>query len=243
MTIVALVTARSGSKSVVDKNIREIGGKSLLEWSVRAGLEASLISQVFISTDSEKYAEIAKNCGATVPFIRPTGFATDTATDSDVFSHFISNLDIGGSLSGIVHLRPTSPFRDPKIINQAIEFYQERRADITSLRSVQEMPESAYKSFELDREGFLRPLLTTGTMEIANLPRQSFPKTYAANGYVDVIDPRRFAASNSLHGGRVLAFSSPSIVEVDSGRDLELLDYELQSNPSIFARIFGGENV
>jgi N-acylneuraminate cytidylyltransferase len=242
MNFIALVTARSGSKSVVDKNIQELGGKSLIEWAVRAGLSASRIAEVYISTDSQMYADIAKDAGAIVPFLRPAEYATDLATDSDVFHHFVSNLPRGKGSMGIVHLRPTSPFRDPVQIDEALSIYEAHRNQVTSLRSVQEMPESAYKSFELDDRRFLKPLASVGTMDLANLPRQKFPVTYSANGYVDVINPSSFMSTGSFHGEKVLAFETHSIIEVDSARELELLDFELRADPTIYSRVFGGHN-
>ena len=242
LKFIALVTARSGSKSVVDKNIQELRGKSLIEWAVRAGLQASTLSEVYISTDSEGYADIAKRAGANVPFLRPAEYSTDTATDAEVFYHFLSNLPDWENLTGIVHLRPTSPFRDPNQIDEALSVFGNYINGLTSLRSVQEMPESAYKSFEQDAGGFLRPLASVESIDLANMPRQKFPTTYSANGYVDIIKPSGFMNTGSLHGERVLAFETPPIVEVDSARELELLNFELQANPTIYSRVFGGNN-
>ena len=81
MKVIALVTARSGSKGVPDKNIKNIGGHSLLDWSIKSSLKAQSISNVYLSTDSEVYANIGKECGALVPFLRPKELASDTAND------------------------------------------------------------------------------------------------------------------------------------------------------------------
>lgn len=85
--ILAVIPARSGSKSVPHKNIREINGKPMLAYSVEHAKQSKYINRVILSTDSEKYAEIGRNYGAEVPFIRPAEYATDTALDIDVFEH------------------------------------------------------------------------------------------------------------------------------------------------------------
>ena len=75
MEVLAIIPARSGSKSVKDKNIREINGKPMLAYSIEHGLKSEKINRVIVSTDSEKYAEIAKEYGAEVPFLRPEEYA------------------------------------------------------------------------------------------------------------------------------------------------------------------------
>ena len=88
--ILAIVPARSGSKSVVDKNIRLIDGKPMLAYSIEHAKKSKYIGRVLVSTDSEKYAQIAKEYGAEVPFLRPAEYATDTALDYDVFYHALT---------------------------------------------------------------------------------------------------------------------------------------------------------
>ena len=87
MEVLAIIPARSGSKSVKDKNIREINGKPMLAYSIEHGLKSEKINRVIVSTDSEKYAEIAKKYGAEVPFLRPEEYARDTSLDLEVFEH------------------------------------------------------------------------------------------------------------------------------------------------------------
>ena len=212
--IAALVTARSGSKGVPDKNIKQIGGHTLLEWSIKSSLKAKSISQVYLSTDSEEYANIGKEYSAIVPFLRPNELASDTSNDLDVIKHFLSEID--EKPDALVHIRPTTPLRDPSILDKAIEMFFSKNGELTSLRSVHEMSESAYKSFEVNDKGFLSTIGSTESGEKANLPRQAFPKTYVANGYVDVLDPNYILKENKLHGDKILAFQTPVVTEVDS---------------------------
>jgi CMP-N,N'-diacetyllegionaminic acid synthase len=237
--VIALVTARSGSKGVPDKNIRNIGGHSLLDWSIKSSLKAQSISQVYLSTDSEEYANIGKDSGALVPFLRPNELASDTANDLDVIKHFLSL--INEKPDALVHIRPTTPLRDPSILDKAIEMFFSKKDNLTSLRSVHEMSESAYKSFEVDDKGFLSTIGSIESGDKANLPRQAFPKTYAANGYVDVLDPNYILRENKLHGEKILAFQMPVVTEVDSIEDLEYLEWQVTKHPLLLKTVFGDQ--
>jgi CMP-N-acetylneuraminic acid synthetase len=237
--VIALVTARSGSKGVPDKNIKNIGGHSLLDWSIKSSLKAQSISQVYLSTDSEEYANIGKDSGALVPFLRPKELASDTANDLDVIKHFLSLID--EKSDALVHIRPTTPLRDPSILDKAIEMFFSKKDELTSLRSVHEMSESAYKSFEVDDKGFLSTIGSIESGDKANLPRQAFPKTYAANGYVDVLDPNYILRENKLHGEKILAFQTPVVTEVDSIEDLEYLEWQVTKHPLLLKTVFGDQ--
>jgi N-acylneuraminate cytidylyltransferase len=237
MKIYALVTARSGSKGVPDKNIKNIGNHSLLEWSIKSSLKAKSISQVYLSTDSEIYANIGKEAGALVPFLRPKELASDAANDLDVIKHFLSIID--DKPDALVHIRPTTPLRDPLILDKAIEIFFSKKDELTSLRSVHEMSESAYKSFEVNDKGFLATIGSIESGDKANLPRQAFPKTYVANGYVDVLDPNFVLEENKLHGDKIFAFQTPVVTEVDSVEDLEYLEWQITKHPQLLKIVFG----
>ncbi len=237
MKVFALVTARSGSKGVPDKNIKNIGGHSLLDWSIKSSLKTQLISNVYLSTDSEEYANIGKESGAFVPFLRPKELASDTASDLEVIKHFLSEND--EKPDALVHIRPTTPLRDPSILDKAIEMFFSKKDELTSLRSVHEMSESAYKSFEVNNKGFLSTIGSVESGDKANLPRQAFPKTYVANGYVDVLDPIYILKETKLHGDKILAFQTPVVTEVDSFEDLEYLEWQITKHPHLLKTIFG----
>ena len=239
MKVFALVTARSGSKGVPDKNIKNISGHSLLDWSIKSSLKAKSISQVYLSTDSDDYANIGKDSGALVPFLRPKELASDTANDLDVIKHFLSVID--EKPDALVHIRPTTPLREPSILDKAIELFFSKKNELTSLRSVHEMSESAYKSFEVDDKGFLSTIGSIESGDKANLPRQAFPKTYAANGYVDVLDPNYILRENKLHGDKILAFQTPVVTEVDSIEDLEYLEWQITKHPLLLKTVFGDQ--
>jgi CMP-N,N'-diacetyllegionaminic acid synthase len=237
MDVFALVTARSGSKGIPDKNLKQIGNHSLLEWSIKSALKSSQITKVFLSTDSADYAKLGESFGAIVPFLRPAELASDTAVDLDVFKHFLT--ETKELPKAIVHIRPTTPLRNPEIINHAVIKFFDLKNEITSLRSVHEMSESAYKTFEVSNQGLLQPIASVANGEKANLPRQAFPKTYQANGYVDVLNPEFILKEHKLHGDKIFAFETPVVTEVDSISDLEYLNWEVQQNKEIVKLVFG----
>lgn len=229
--VVALIPARSGSKGIVDKNLAEILGYSLLEWSVRAALASKFISKVVVSTDSKVYAEKAISFGAEVPFLRPESISQDHSPDIDFVSHFLENLPNKNDYPKvIVHLRPTTPTRDPKIIDLAIKTLL-NNSKFTSLRSVQKMSESCYKAFEMDQDNRLTAAFSHETdLDKFNSARQLFPDTFVANGYVDVIRTDLVLSSKLMHGSRVLGFKTEPIIEVDSIFDLKILQVMMSND-------------
>jgi N-acylneuraminate cytidylyltransferase len=238
-SIVALIPARSGSKGVPHKNVRMLGGRPLLQWSIAACRRTSSIERTIVSTDSTDYARRAIELGAEAPFLRPAEISGDRSTDYEFIVHALDWLAAhGGEPKYIVHIRPTTPFRDPALIDQAVRaFTTSTRA--TALRSVHAMSESAYKTFEIAPDGRLRRLGANDTaLDAANNARQQFPTTYQANGYVDVLSTAFIRRTGLIHGDHVLPFVTPVITEVDTEDDFERLEYELAKSPNISRLIF-----
>jgi N-acylneuraminate cytidylyltransferase len=237
--IVALIPARAGSKGVPHKNIRPLGGRTLIEWSIKACLKSSLIDRVIVSTDSAEYAELAINLGADAPFLRPPEISADRSTDYDFIVHALDWLSTnGGEPQHLVHIRPTTPYRDPALVDEAIKaFRDEPRA--TALRSVHEMSESAYKTLEIAPTGQLKRLGSDITaLDAANNVRQQFPTTYQANGYVDVLSSRFIRRNYLIHGDWVMPFITPAVIEVDTIDDFVHLEFLLDRNRTFFERLF-----
>lgn len=237
--VIALIPARSGSKGVPSKNILPLGGHPLIEWSIRACRRAKMIDRIIVSTDSTEYAKLSILFGAEAPFLRPAEISGDRATDYDFVVHALDWLAVnGGEPDYIVHIRPTTPLREPGLIDEAIHSFQ-GASRATALRSVHEMSESAYKTFEIAPEGQLKRLGAGSTaLDAANNARQQFPATYQANGYVDVLSTRFIRASRLIHGDWVFPFITPAVVEVDTLDDFAHLEYQLSHTPRIAAQLF-----
>ena len=237
--VIALIPARSGSKGVSNKNVRLLGEHPLIEWSIKACNKSKLIDRVIVSTDSQEYADLSIKFGAEVPFLRPPEISGDSSTDFDFIIHALDWLAANGDEPDyIVHIRPTTPFRVPELIDDAIRLFQ-NTSNSTALRSIHEMSESAYKTFEIASEGQLKRVGEDSTaLDVANNARQQFPSTYQANGYVDVLTTKFIRENGLIHGDSVLPFITPVVVEVDTEDDFALLEYQLSRTPNITNQLF-----
>ena len=237
--VVALVPARSGSEGVPNKNVRLLGGHPLMAYTIASCRRCALIDRVIVSTDSTEYAKIAMSYGAEAPFLRPAELAENDSPDTDFVEHALNwLLNEGAEPTHIVHMRPTTPFRDPRLVDDAIRTFL-ASADATALRSVHEMSQSAYKSLEVAPSGWLRLLGSDGTaMDQANIGRQFFPTTFIANGYVDVLSVEFIRATRLLHGDRVLPFITQPVLEVDTEDDMEHLEFQLMREPELLPTVF-----
>ncbi len=227
--ILALVTARSGSKSVKDKNIRPIDGKPMMAYSIEHAKASRHINRIILTTDSEEYAEIGRQYGAEVPFIRPAEYATDSALDIDVFEHALGFLkEKEGYVPDIVvHLRPTYPFRNVEDIDTMIDIMLADET-IDSLRSVKKNTVVPHKMWYLKEDGSLEPLMKD-IPEAYNMPRQALPDTFVQNGNVDLLRPRCVFEYHSMTGKKIMGFEMQENYDVDSEADFDRVDKVLRA--------------
>ena len=240
--VVAIIPARSGSKGVVDKNIKLLAGHPLIAYSIAAAQLANEINRIIVSTDSIEYASIAREYGAEVPFLRPVEISGDRSGDYEWVRHLLDWMaeNEGHVLKYLVHLRPTTPLREPKHIDAAIELMRQNN-NATSLRSVHEMSETAYKTVEIDRD-YLKCICSGSfDLDVANQPRQVFPKTYITNGYVDIYKSSYVVKNKKILGNKVIAYGTPRIFEVDTLEDFDYLEYQVAKEPTIANKLFGKE--
>lgn len=235
---IALIPARSGSKGVPNKNIRPLAGFPLIAYSIKAALKSKLIDRVIVSTDSEEYAEIAREYGAEVPFLRPSELSGDTATDTQFFKHAINwfKENEGEVPEYFAHIRPTTPLRNPQVIDAALKSFI--GSNFTALRSVHKMSQSSYKTFEIENDK-LKCLCGGGfDIESANFARQSYPSTYDANGYVDIVRSEMVVQKDLIHGNQVQAYITGMIYEIDELIDIDFLEYLINKSPELVKRLF-----
>lgn len=239
-SVVALIPARAGSKGVPDKNVRVCGGHPLLAWTIAACLKSKCIERTIVSIDSSEYALLSQTLGAEAPFLRPAEISGDNSTDTQFILHALDWLGgQGAEPKYIVHMRPTTPARDPRLVDEAVAAFRET-SKATALRSIQEMSESAYKTFELAADGRLKRVCSESTaLDAANSARQEFPRTYHPNGYVDVLSTAFIRRTGLLHGDKVLPFLTPPVIEVDTEDDFALLEGQLSRAPAIARQLFG----
>jgi CMP-N,N'-diacetyllegionaminic acid synthase len=236
--VVALIPARSGSKGVPNKNVFPLCDIPLIAYSIVAALKSELIDRVIVSTDSEAYANIARHYGAEVPFLRPANISGDKATDTQFFDHAIDwfKVNEGHVPAYFAHLRPTTPLRNPAVIDQAIRTFID--SDFTALRSCHKMSESSYKTFEIE-DNKLKCLCGAGfNVEKANLGRQVYPVTYDANGYIDVVRTKLIQSQSIVHGDKVQAFVTERAYEIDEPNDIDFVEFIVKKKPEYIAFLF-----
>ena len=222
--VYAIVPARSGSKGVKDKNIRLLSWHPMIAYSIVAAKLTPGIQRVIVSTDSAQYAEIAKKYGADVPFLRPETISGSDATDLEFMQHAIDWLERNeGTLPEYwVHLRPTTPLRDPQVIQRALDCMM---ADETSdsLRSAHPVEACPFKWFWKSDDGYYQTLNGI-SLDEANGPRQKFPQVFIPNGYVDILKTKYIMEHHLVHGKRMIAFESPKTIDVDHASDFSQLE-------------------
>ena len=218
--ITAIIPARSGSKTIKNKNIINLGNYPLIAYSIAVAKSSKLINKVIVSTDSPKIRDIALRFGAEVPFLRPAEISRDSSVDIDFFKHYISFAEENNYSKPeyLVHLRPTTPLRDVNVIDRGIEFLLSK-PEASGLRSVYEHNFSPYKVFKLENS-FLKGFFPDESRtEYYNLPRQTFPQTYIPNGYVDIVLSSTIKC-NTLHGDKFLGYVVDKVPDIDDLEDL-----------------------
>ena len=227
MNILALIPARGGSKGVPKKNIKLLGEYPLIAYTIAAAKLSKRINRVVVSTDSQEISDIASSFGAEVPFLRPDELASDKSTDIEYVLHVLDFLQKNESYIPdlIVLLRPTTPLREIKHIDEAIEKFI-KNDEATSLRSSHEVSESPFKWFCIS-DDFYTPICDKYTLEDTNKPRQLFPEVYIPNGYVDILKPRVIKEHGSMYGNKIAGYITPYGNEIDTAEDFEYIEYKV----------------
>ena len=219
--VLAIVSARGGSKSIPRKNAKLFLGHPLLAYSIAAGLQAKSVSRVIVSTDDEALAAIAREYGAEAPFLRPAQYAQDDTPDLPVFQHALRWLAENEKYRPdiVVQLRPTSPLRPKGLVDRAVEtLMADKEAD--SVRGVVPAGQNPYKMWTLTNEGTLQPLLKVkGLSEAYNAPRQALPQTYWQTGHVDAIRMATIMKKDSMSGAVIW----PVLIDAQYSVDIDTL--------------------
>jgi N-acylneuraminate cytidylyltransferase len=226
--VLAIIPARGNSKRIPEKNIKILSGKPLIAYSIEEALKSKYIDKVITSTDNEEIATIAKELGSMVPFLRPKELAGDNVTDYPVICHAVEWMENNSSFHAdiVVQLRPTSPLRTVKEIDEAIELLAKNpKAD--SVRTVCLPEQSPYKMYSISKGGYLKKLLRiTKSGESFNLPNQLLPKAYKHVGYVDAVWYKTLFKKNQMTGTKIL----PLIIEeaysgINDPKDWDYYEY------------------
>ncbi len=231
MKFLAVIPARSGSKGLIDKNIKLLKGRPLLEHSILQAINAGIFEDVILSTDSEKYKAIGENSGATVPFLRPSSLSGSKVPTIDVLVHLLDWFnEQKKSYDAICLLQPTSPFRPPKLITKCIERFIESDAD--SLISVKNVPTeyNPHWVFEKKNDGFLK-ISTNDEKIIAR--RQELPPAFIRDGCI-YLSKSSVVKSGSLLGKNISYYinSDAPLINIDTPKDFEYAEKFIRENPN-----------
>ena len=223
--IIAIIPARSGSKSIKNKNIVKLFGKPLISHSIKLAKRCKLISRVIVSTDSNKIKNIALKYGAEVPFLRPKKYAQDNSKDFEVFEHCLSWLKKNENYKPdlVLHLRPTYPIRNLSIIKDALLFASSNK-NYDSIRSVCEPIQHPFKMYKL-KKNYLIPYIGNSNKEFGNFPRQNLPKIFWHNGYLDIIKYSTIMKLKSISGDKIIPYylDSSEIHDIDDEFSLNII--------------------
>ena len=230
-TVVALIPARAGSKRIADKNIAPLNGHPLIAYAICAARSAGIFGAIIVSTDSERYAAIARHYGADAPGLRPPEFAGDTSPDIEWVRYTLQLLaDRGQRHDAFSLLRPTSPCRKPETIRRAwAQFLEER--DVDSLRAVEKCEQHPGKMWVIDGKR-MRPFAPQGPgpTPYHSMQYAALPPVYVQNASLEIAWARAPLEQGSI-AGEVL---TPFLTQGDEGfdvnrpRDWRLLEMALE---------------
>ncbi len=217
LKILALIPARGGSKGIKNKNIIDLNGHPLIYYTIQAGLNSRYIDDVVVSTDSDTIASVAKECGASVPFMRPAALASDHAKTIDSVLHAIDTLKAQGTEYDLfILLQPTSPMRDYTDIDAAIE--QMINSQSPSLVSISPVTDSPVLIRTIDDHNKLSNLLNMSS----TVRRQDMLPYYVVNGSIYINYVKDLSERTSLNDNSYgYIMSTEHSIDIDEMQDLE----------------------
>ena len=217
--ILVVIPARSQSKGIKNKNIRNVKGKKMFLHSIDYAKKSNIVDKIILSTDSLKYLKIAEKYGLKTPFLRPKKLSGDLIEDFDVIFHALKKSEsiFKDIYDFVVLLRPTSPFREKLLIERGIKLLLKYK-NSNSLRSVINVSEHPYRMWTRKNNFIIG--FTRNINEPYNLPRQKLPAIYFQSGDIEIIK-RSTLFKGSISGKNVvpLVINNKSI-DIDSKKDL-----------------------
>jgi N-acylneuraminate cytidylyltransferase len=228
MRILALIAARGGSKRLPGKNIRLLGGKPMIVWSIEAARNIPEICDILVSTDDSAIAKVSASAGALVPWLRPEVLATDTATSVDVALHALNWYEAdSGPVDGLLLLQPTSPFRSESTIRRGIQlFSKDTRHSVLGVSVAHDHP-----MWVLKKDGqYLVPYCREHGLDKRS---QDLPSAYVVNGAFYLITPSDLRAEQSFMSGKMLPLifeSREEALDIDTPWDFSMAELIVKNN-------------
>jgi CMP-N-acetylneuraminic acid synthetase len=230
MKTVGIIFARGGSKGLPRKNIRNFYGKPLIAWSIEIALSIKRIDRVIVSTDSEEIAQIAKQYGAEVPFLRPIHLATDDSSEWDSWRHALDFLSASkeGCPKTIVSLPATAPLRSLSDVNNCIDKFERCSPDIVITYT--DAHRNPYFNMVKSKESGDLGLVIQPDTKIYR--RQDAPQIYDMTTVAYVASSSFVLNKKSLFEGSVLGVYIPPerAIDIDTALDFEFAEFLMKKN-------------
>lgn len=225
--LLAIIPARGGSKGIPHKNIIDLDGKPLIEYTIDASIHSNYIDYTFVSTDDVEIATIAKNAGAKVPFLRPVELALDTSKTIDAVLYSVRKLEeIGECFDAIVLLQATQPLRTVEDVDAAIRLYFE--SGCKSLASVCEVDDNPVLIRTIQNDSLIRLLNVESTVR-----RQDMPVYYRVNGCIYINSISQLNEKTSFNDNEYpYVMDREHSVDIDEMKDVYIAKYYLRMRNS-----------
>ena len=232
MKIAACIFARGGSQGLPGKNIRDFAGKPLIAWAIEQALSLEHVDEVFVSTDSDEIAEIARSCGASVPFIRPIELAADDSPEWMAWRHMLNFLlERDGKLpDAMLSVPTTAPLRSVGDIQRCLDAFEIGVTDV--IVTVTDAHRSPYFNMvKLDPLGYAEVVIGDDR-DIRR--RQDSPRVFDMTTAAYVVNAEFIMEHNGLFEGRVRAVHVPieRAIDIDTLLDFEYAEFLFQKQAS-----------
>ena len=221
----AFIPARSGSKSIKNKNIIKLNGIHLIGYSIKFSKKIKKVSKTIFSSDSKKYLKIAKKYGCSDLILRKKSLSKDHTSDIEVFLDFVKKLISQKKIlpKYFLHLRPTTPIRSLKIVNKAINLFLKNKNKYSALRSVTKMSNPSYKTMKIVNKKLCSIFGNDFNMDKLNKPKQHYPSTYVPNGEIDIVKTENIL-KKIMHGSKVMALITDGFnSDIDDINDFKIV--------------------
>ena len=216
----AIIPARSGSKGLKDKNIRKLKNKPLIAYTIEAAIKSNIFDDIIVSTDSDIYANISKEYGASVPFLRPKNISRDDTKTADVIEYTLKELKrLGKKYDYFVLLQPTSPLRNCEDIIGAVSMLIDKQAN--SIISVCRVDHSSNINICLEEDYSM-----DGFLSNKNLRRQDMPIEYRVNGAIYVCNVEYFEKYKNFYKTKSYAYimDKKKSIDIDDIYDFKIAE-------------------
>lgn len=224
-SFLAIIPARSGSKGLKDKNIKELNGKPLMAYTIEAAIKSKIFDSIILSTNSEEYAEIGRSYGAEIPFIRSSSLSKDNTSTIDVITNVLETLEsVGKKYDYFILLQPTSPLRSEKNILESIEILFDKNAN--SVISICELDHPSNINIKIKEDN------TLDFEESNNIRRQAMKKEYRINGAIYICEIKYFMKYKNFYKEKAYPYimDKESSIDIDYIYDFKYAEYLIKSN-------------